>query len=122
MVKTNSSPELIVNEIQDIYVRENFLKLREYFQNQNQLLDFKFFEVSFDSAQANRKVLHGLSFIPTDIIITGAYGESGTINVGLFDSKNMDITATGKCKIRFFAGRPWNSSNSSFDKEDAINF
>mgnify|MGYP006921298388 CR=1 FL=1 len=117
-----NKPSILVNEITDVYVRENFKNLKEYFQGQNQLLDFSFFEVTFDKAETNKKVRHNLKFAPTDVFLTGAYGASGSINVGLFDQTNMDISSDGPVRLRFFAGKYWNSTKVEIKKDDKIDF
>lgn len=110
--KTN--PSILINEISDIYSQTNFKNLSDYFQNQNQLLGFRFFEIVFTSAQTNYTQAHGLGVIPQDIIVTKITG-GGTVqfNHGLFTSTNLSITTTGPCRVRFFAGTYWNFSSSA---------
>lgn len=117
-----NKPAMLVNEIVDVYLRKNFENLKEYFQTQNQLLDFNFFEVTIDEASNNKKIRHNLKFAPTDVILTGAYGSSGSINVGLFDEVNMDISSDGPVRLRFFAGKYWNSKKVEIKKEDTLPF
>lgn len=116
-----TKPKLRVEEIQDLFLRKNFQELREYFLGQNQLMDFKHFDLTFSEAQKNFKVKHGLPRAPLDIIVTKITGE-GTVsfNHGLFDSTSMDLTVSGKCRIRFFAGTYWNSQSTSPDDKDAV--
>ena len=116
-----TKPKLRVEEIQDLFLRKNFQELREYFLGQNQLMDFKHFDLTFSEAQENFKVKHGLPRAPLDIIVTKITGE-GTVsfNHGLFDSTSMDLTVSGKCRIRFFAGTYWNSQSTSPDDKDAV--
>jgi hypothetical protein len=118
----DNKPSLIIKDIKDIYLRKNFEELKSYFNTQNQLLDFGFFEITFDKAETNKKIQHNLRFIPTDIIITGAYGSGGQFNVGLFDLSSMDITTFGPCRIRFLAGKQWTSKAAVIQKTDIISF
>ena len=109
----NQSPQILIKEIQDIYMRTNMQNLSSYFQAQNQLLNFKFFEIVYTQAVTNIKVPHGLKFVPQDIIMTKISGV-GTVqfNTGLFDSTNMNITTTGACRLRFYIGTYWNFTSS----------
>ena len=63
-----SSPVLAVKEVQDIYLRKNFLNLQNYFSQQNQLLNFKFFEYSFTEAQTNFRFQHGYACFKGDLV------------------------------------------------------
>lgn len=118
------SPILETKQVQDQYIRKNFVNLQQYFQSQNQLLNFQFFDIVFSAAVTNQKVQHGLSYIPRDIIMLAVTG-SGlvTFNLGIFDSTNMNITTTGACHVRFFAGTYWNQQVPSvLNKSDVVQF
>jgi hypothetical protein len=105
-----NAPTLDVKNIQDIYVRSNFQNLQGYFEENNQLLGFRFFELEFTKAEKNFRVEHSLTVTPVDIIVVHTSGSALiSFNIGLFDSKQMDITVTGPCRVRFFAGTYWNS-------------
>jgi microcystin-dependent protein len=98
-------PALQVKEINDQYLRRNFQSLQDYFKNQNQLLDFKFLDVTFDGTESNRKVFHGLGRIPADLIRLSITGSGVvTFNRSLFDQNYLYLSCTGSCRIRFFAG------------------
>jgi hypothetical protein len=98
--------KLLLREIEDQYTLKNF----EFLQK---LLDdfalfkgrFSFFTITFTTALTNFKFKHGLGFIPKDILQTSLTG-SGTItfNYTEFDRDNLDITVTGPCVVRFYAG------------------
>lgn len=122
MAKTN--PEMIINEIQDIYLRRNFLQLDNYFKSQNQLLDFKFFEVKFTATTLNQKINHGLKFIPRDVVFLGVTNNATvSFNVGLFDLTTLDITANKETVLRFFIGKYFNSAAiTQFEKTDVLVF
>jgi len=100
-----TNPSLLVKEIQDTYLRLNFEKLSQYFTDQNQLLDFKFYELAFAEAETGFSMAHGLGYIPQDIIITKMQG-SGTVTFDYanFDGRFIRMDASGPCRIRFFVG------------------
>lgn len=100
-----SNPYLIVQQITDQYVRKNFENLQNYFNTQNQLLDFQFFERVFTSAVTGFQIAHGLTYAPLDIIVTKITG-TGTITFkyALFTTTNIIVDVSGPCRIRFFAG------------------
>ena len=98
------SPPLIITQITDKYVQQNFRSLQTYFQQNNQLLGFNFYEVNLSKATSNFLVAHGLSYIPLDIIVTQCSGPGTvTFNYGLFDKTNVNITTTDAARIRFFS-------------------
>lgn len=104
----NCKPQILVKEIKDLYLRKNFDNLLSYFQTQNQLLDYKFYDVTFAAAEENKLVAHGLGFKPEDVIVTKIYG-SVKINYGLFDTENVNLSSLGPARIRFYVGKYWNS-------------
>lgn len=111
MAKTN--PELIINQIEDVYLKRNFFLLDEYFKKQNQLLDFKFFSVKFTDGSLTQSVNHGLKFIPFDIILLGMTNNASVaFKVGLFTATKMEITVDKPCTLRFFAGKYFNQEDN----------
>jgi microcystin-dependent protein len=118
-----ANPILIIKEITDLYLRKNFQALRDYFDKQNQLLDFKFFEQKFAAATDNFKIAHGLGYAPDDVIVTKITGSGVvTFNVGLFDDQNIDLSVDGPCLVRFFVGSYWNAPPSEKSTTDLIRF
>lgn len=105
----NINPSLIIKEISDQYIRKNFQNLNDYFKNQNQLLDFKFFTQTFTQATDNFKIAHGLKYIPQDIIVTQLVGANMTVNFDKFTGTNLDVSVDGPCVVRFFIGTYWNA-------------
>lgn len=100
------TPDLILKDISDQYIRENFFRLNRFisafpmFKGQ-----FKFFELTFDRALTSQKVLHGLGFKPTDVLQSSMVGPGVlTWEYESFDDKNLVVTTTGACKIRAFIG------------------
>lgn len=122
VAKTN--PELIINEIQDIYLRRNFFLLDKYFKEQNQLLDFKFLSANFTTGNLTQKISHGLKFIPLDVILLSITNNASVaFRIGLFDAKNVEISVDKPCSLRFFTGRYFNDNNDyQPNKTDKIVF
>lgn len=101
-----SGPDIILKDIEDEYTRENFKRLSDFIAEFPLFRgNFKFFEISIPRAVTNWKVTHGLSFIPTDIIVTQITGGTTvTWNYELFTRTSLDLTATAACTIRAFIG------------------
>lgn len=115
----NANPFLLVKEIKDQYLRKNFQNLSDYFSQQNQLLDFAFFDRSFTEAQENVKIAHGLTYIPQDIICTQVTGAGRvTFNYGQFDKTNLDLSVSDACRVRFFAGAYRNNQTADQNPDD----
>lgn len=104
----NASPVLSVKEIEELYTRNNFKALVDYFAAQNQLLGFSHMEYEATEAKANVKIAHGLGYIPKDIIMTKVVG-AGTItfNYSLFDTTYLDVTFSAAARFRAFVGTYW---------------
>ena len=115
------NPYLLITEISDIRLRQNFTNLQNYFAANNQMLGFQFFEVNLTGATANFLLAHGLPSIPLDIMVTQVTGPGKvTFNFGLFDKTNINITTTDSARIRFFAGTYFNQQSSiNANKTDA---
>lgn len=98
--------QLLVNEIADTYVRENFKRIAAEFREQVLLRGkFTFFEIEFPNAVTNQKYAHYLGFMPKDIVTTSVRGGGSlTWNYDLFDAQFLNITTTGACTIRAFIG------------------
>ena len=114
-----SKLELILKDISDVYVRENFFRLKKFFDPVPFLQgDFKFFEVKIDKATAKFSVRHGFDFIPEDVFMLSVIGNHNFYFMyDLFDKNSIYIETDGPCVIRFLAGRlSENSLNYSQDK------
>lgn len=99
-------PDLILKDIADTYVRENFFRLQKFFLSFPLFRgQFQHFDLTFTGAQTKGKVLHGLGFKPTDVIQTRVLGPGSlTWEYADFDDKNLVVTTTGACKVRAFIG------------------
>jgi len=100
-------PSLLRKEVQDQYILENFVRIQNYFKDSPlERLGFAFYRLSFIGAVTNFKFPHGLSFIPTDIIITkNSNNVAVTLNWSLFDATNIDLTVAGATDLRLLIGR-----------------
>lgn len=107
MAKVTKLLRLLIKEIKDQYIQNNFEWLQNYINEEDLLQSrFKAFDLDIVGAETNLKIVHGLNFQPLDIIQTFKTGSgSVTFNYDKFDSVNLDITTTGACRVRFFAGR-----------------
>lgn len=100
------TPELIVKNVEDRFIRENFVRLQRFLYDFPLFRgDWKFFEISFLGAVTNKAIPHGLDFVPTDIIQTRLVGP-GTLtwDYDLFDRTKLVATTTGACSVRAFVG------------------
>lgn len=99
--------KLILKDIQDPYVQENFLRLQQFLNNDIFLnSELKFFEVTFTAAVTNFRFKHNLGYLPKDAWLTGQSGTATvTFNHSLFSKDFLDITTSAATTIRFLAGR-----------------
>ena len=102
-----SKIELILKDISDEYVRENFSRLIAFLGADNvRRTDFKFYEITFQAAASGVKYAHRLGYVPKDIIVTNITNQENVLfNTDQFDRTNFDMDVTGACTVRFFAGR-----------------
>lgn len=111
--------DLLIKEIPDVNIRENFNRLKRELEAQ-QILDgfWRFFEVEFPSGGSSLPVKHNLSFIPRDIILLSVEGDYNYyFNYAEFDAKNIYVTTQGACRIRFLAGNYKNKSYGGSKKD-----
>lgn len=95
---------LLVKEMQDAYVRENFLRLQDFIRK-IPLVGFRHIEITFTAAENNKKIAHGLGSKPKDVLQTSITGTGAvTWNYSLFNETYLDISATGPCVVRAFVG------------------
>ena len=101
-----SELQLRNENIQDRVARDNFQKISESFRDNAILQGFwRFYEIAFTGAVLNKRIPHKLGFKPKDIIQTSLTGAGSlTWNYSLFDITMLDVTTTGPCVVRLFAG------------------
>jgi len=99
--------DLIFKDVKDDYAAQNFFRLRKFIGEQV-LFDgnFKLFDITIPAKSESFKVLHGLTFIPADIIQLSAQGDLNYyFNFQNFDKDFLYITTNGPVRIRFLAGK-----------------
>lgn len=99
--------DLLNKEIEDAYIRENFVRIKRELEAQQILSGFwRFFEVDVTQTGVNIPLKHNLSFVPRDIILLSKEGDQNLyFNYENFDNTNIYVTTTGPCRVRFLAGR-----------------
>lgn len=106
--------KLLVKEIRDIYVRQNFESINKF------LLDlgigsakFQFIEITFTEAKTHFRLPHRRGFVPKDVIQTSLKGTGVvTWHYELFDREFLDLSASGPCVVRAFVGSYQEGSTS----------
>lgn len=97
---------LLLNEMKDQYVQENFIRLQDFLKTTGLLSsDFGFFSITVPSALTNFRFAHNLGFRPLDIIQTSVIGGTVTWNYASFDDEFLDLTTSAALTVRGFAGR-----------------
>ena len=102
-----SKLDLILKDISDIYVRENFFRIKKFFDPVPFLQgDFKFLEIEIKKRTDKFPVRHGFSFIPEDVFILSVIGNHNFYFIyDLFDKDSIYLHAEGPCVVRFLVGR-----------------
>ena len=99
------SLELYTKQIEDKYVRRNFEKIEEVFNDLVFTLgDFKSYEFTIPGAQEEYRLYHNLGFNPNDVIVTKAIGSSYQFDYSGFNDKYLTIQTTGDLYLRVFIG------------------
>lgn len=103
----NTPKRPLIDQIQDITVRESLQWMYDYLQALPLLSsNFEHFQKEFLKAETEVSIPHRLGFTPLDIIQTSLTGAGAiTFNYEKFSSTALVITTTGPCVVRFFAGR-----------------
>lgn len=99
--------KLLLQEISDSYVRENFKRLQAFFAKRPGVEDFKAIEIMVTEAAPNFKIKHGLGLIPTDVILSRLIAPSGaklTLNFGAFTKEEISVTTSGPLRARLLVG------------------
>lgn len=97
--------ELYTKQIDNEYIRENFEKLEEAWNDLVFTLgDFEFFEFRIAGAQEDFRLYHNLGFNPNDVIVTKAIGSSYVFNYNGFNDEYLTISTTGDLYLRAIIG------------------
>ena len=94
-------------QLEDPVARECFQWIVDFLRDVPLLQgNFRHIILTINKAETGLKLPHNLGFKPEDIIQTSLTG-AGTItyNYSSFDNTNLNITTTGACVVRLFAGR-----------------
>lgn len=99
--------DLILKDIRDPHVRENFFRIQNFIKNQVLFEgDFKLFDITIDKKVDSFKVKHGLTFIPADIVVVSVDGDFNYyFRFKDFDKDFIYITTNGPVRLRFLAGK-----------------
>jgi translation initiation factor IF-1 len=99
---------LLLNEIKDQYVQENFKRV-ENFINESPIFkpQFVFNEITTSAAVTNKVYKHNLSFTPKDVILmhVSPYTATVTWRYNKFDSNFIYFDTSAAVTIRFLLGR-----------------
>ena len=98
--------ELILKDIEDQYIRENFTRLLDYFRKDTiRIPGWKFFEITFAEGGSGVQFLHRLGFLPKDILVTSTSDlENVVFRFDEFTKDYFVMDVSGACTVRFFAG------------------
>lgn len=98
--------DLILKDVADQYVRENFSRLLKFFRKQAVLkTQLRHVEITVPRAITNFRFKHNLGFLPKDVIPTSVIGAGAvTWNYSLFDNEFLDLTTTDEVVVRAFVG------------------
>jgi hypothetical protein len=99
--------DLILKDIQDPHVRENFFRISRFLNNQIFFEgDFKLFDVTLLEANDFYPIKHGLTFTPEDIILLAVEGDFNLFfRYSDFDKDFIYVNNNGPARIRFLAGK-----------------
>jgi len=108
------SLELILKDIDDPYIQENFSRLRRFIDDQPILAgNWQFFQLDIPSAQADLRFQHKLGFRPKDVIVLSVDGDKRVdFRFDLFTKDFIFLSTQGAACIRFLLG--------SYDQEGFI--
>lgn len=96
--------ELILKDVDDEYVRENFSRIARSLQDEVLgRANWKFFSISLPAGLTRFK--HSLGYTPKDILLTSVTNsETVVFKYDNFDQTHIELEASGACTVRFFAG------------------
>lgn len=87
--------KLLTKEINDVWVRENFKRLNDYFRNDRNLLGFEHFIITVTQTGTNQRLPHNLGYQPFDVIVTSMTGPGVVaFNYALFSKTELDFSVT----------------------------
>lgn len=101
------SLDLILKDIQDQFVRENFSRLLRFINDQTILNGvWKFYIIEVSKKVDLFKFKHNLKFIPKDVIVLSIDGDKNVdFRYDLFTNEHIFLSTEGACVIRLLLGR-----------------
>lgn len=95
---------LLVNQIDNTFIKENFIRINDFFTRNPTLENFQLVTFTADTA-TTVKIAHKLGYVPKDVI---QLRKTGVGNL-TWDYTNFTIdyvyaTVTGPCEVRAFVG------------------
>jgi hypothetical protein len=96
----------LLEQIKDDAVKESLQWVVDFI-SQAALLqpEFKFFDLEFNKAETAVRIPHAMGFTPIDVLVTYTTGGTVTFLYERFTSRDLVITTSGACRVRFFAGK-----------------
>ena len=101
------SLDLILKDIEDPYVRENFFRLARFINEQTILGgNWKLYKIEVPRATVNFEFKHNLRFIPKHILVLSVEGNKKVdFRHDLFTKENIVLTTEGAVCVTILAGR-----------------
>lgn len=101
-----TSLELILKEVEDPYVKENFDRIARYIADQTILAgQWKFYRIELSQSASLFKFKHNLKFVPKDIIVLSADGDKNIdFRFDLFDREYIYFSVHGPVVLRLLIG------------------
>lgn len=100
-------PTLAIKEVVDIFSRDNFKKLQDFFNTSTGLDLFQPVEFQVNQSLTEYKIKHGLGFVPRDVLVTQLIAGSGvklTVHHGLSTKDELVVSSSGPLKARLLVG------------------
>jgi len=95
---------LLIKEIADAYIRENFQRIANYLRSENPLDGYRQITLTFAKAETI-SVAHQLSFVPQFVVpLRIEDGATVTFHYERFDSTNVYATASKATKVKALVG------------------
>lgn len=99
--------KFFLQEIKDLFVRENFISLNRLLRSEATLKgNFKFFTYTFTAAATGATIQHTFGFVPKDVILLSVTnGATVTFNYDNFTRTTIEVTSDAATTFRAFFGK-----------------
>lgn len=85
--------KLLLSQVQDPTLQENFVRIAEFFRTARALIGFEHLELTIAAPGTEQKIPHGLGYTPKDLIVTRITGPAlVSWNYDKFDSTYLNYT------------------------------